>query len=133
MGWTSPARKAWAATLFGLGSLLLFAEVFTRAAFGNEGGISDLIRPGGLSLFGIFGIMLWLVGSGMLLSLLLSKGRSKREGPRQVFLRGKTSYSCNRCGRSIDASRVGYHERIRCRCGREYDLYQDMPWDAEEP
>ena len=128
---TPLSTKAWASITFGLGSLLIFIEVFIRGPLGG-GDDLGLFPQLGWSIFGVSGVLLWIGGLALLLIVRFRSRERRRGRPSSVFLRGREDYRCPRCRRTIDTSQVGYHERIKCKCGTTYDFFQDMPWDEED-
>ncbi|MBN1391109.1 MAG: hypothetical protein JXA22_10760 [Candidatus Thermoplasmatota archaeon] len=85
------------------------------------------------STLGLIGAALWLAGLVFLKWAKRSERGNFSSKARSVFLKGKDEFKCPSCGKIIDASRVEYHERITCPCGKMYDMFQEGPWDGDVP
>jgi len=120
--------KVLATLAFGLGSFLILAELLVGVMIGEEGIIEHITHPVDWTLLGYIGLLLWVGATAFAIVKRAKKGSGARYRE-SVFLRGDTVFKCRSCGMRVDASSVGYHERIRCGCGEEYDVFQDMPWD----
>lgn len=117
-------RRAAASIVFGLGSFLLMADmVVVVLGNGDEGGsIFDMGFPGVLAYIGL---LLWLVGIFLLMIHLKDRSPKKASSVKPVFLHGRRSFKCVSCGARIDCSKVSFHDRKTCRCGKLYDIYED--------
>ncbi|MGA1793623.1 MAG: hypothetical protein ACMUHM_06710 [Thermoplasmatota archaeon] len=85
------------------------------------------------SVLGITGTVLWLGGLFFLYWAKRTRKGAFSSKARPVFLKGRNGFECRNCGDHIDASSVEYHERITCSCGKNYDVFQEGPWDGEAP
>ncbi|MGA1820932.1 MAG: hypothetical protein ACMUIG_00235 [Thermoplasmatota archaeon] len=120
--------KGWISLVFGFGSILLFAELFVGVLIHEKNALSYLFSVPEWSIIGYMGLLLWLVAIVIGVCYRLSRSRTERS-VKSIFLRGRESFKCPECGRINRAAGVGYHKRIECGCGKEYDVFQDMPWD----
>lgn len=122
------SAKGWISLIFGFGSILLFTELFVGVLIHERNAFTHLFSVPSWSIIGHLGLLLWLIAVVIAVALRLSRSRSKRN-VRPIFLRGKESFKCPECGKVNRAADVGYHQRMECKCGKEYDVFQDMPWD----
>jgi hypothetical protein len=122
--------KALAAISFSLGSVLVLAEVFVDVVV-RERSVAWSISPAHWGPMGIIGALGWVAGIALLVYLKLSGPRSRRDR-KNVFLAGRERFKCSRCSRTIDAKRVGFHQRMECKCGAIYNVFQETEWERED-
>lgn len=133
MGDRAERYSKYAASLaFGLGSFILMADMALAVLRnGDKGGtVFDMGFP---SIIGLIGLLLWVVAVVLLIVLRLGGGERRSVRSRSVFLRGKDGFMCRSCKRYNRVVTGEYLKHHRCRCGAEYDLFQDGPWDTEGP
>jgi hypothetical protein len=93
--------------------------------FGNPGQVFP-------SFLGLTGFLCWFGGLFFLRWSKRVKRRHISSTALPYFLKGKEGFKCSACGKWIDASNVEYHERITCGCGKNYNVFQEGPWDDGE-
>ena len=120
--------QGWSTIAFGMGSVLVLAELFVGVIVKENPVLDHITHPFEWSLLGYIGLILWTGAVGAALWIRTRGGGSRRKD-NTVFLRGQKRFKCRECGRLMDASRVGYHRRMVCKCGADHDVFQDMPWD----
>ncbi len=123
-----PARineKTGASITFGLGSFILMSDIIVVVITkGDQRG--NLFEMGFPTILGYAGILLWLIGSALLIFHWVKNGRTRKPSVKPIFLRGKQPFKCGSCGHVIDTEDVEFHKRVTCKCGTLYDLYQDL-------
>ena len=126
---TGLTKKAAASILFGLGSFMLMADMLIAVLRNgdNGGNLFDMGFPG---FVGYAGLLLWMAGIVILVLTLRDRSGKKGRGIKPVFLHGRKSFKCDSCGKRIICSTVSFHERMRCSCGKEYDVYEDERTDG---
>ena len=127
----SKGLKASAAILFSLGSIFLIIEMTILVVIDGRKLTSGLLIPTGWTAIGILGIVGW-IGGIVLLGIWKLRTANMKKDKKNVFLAGRTSFTCGSCERTIDASHVGYHERIQCRCGAIHNVFQDVDEEKEK-
>jgi hypothetical protein len=83
------------------------------------------------SFLGLAGFFCWFGGLFFLRWSKKVRKRTISSMAAPYFLKGKKGFKCAGCGQWIDASNVEYHEMITCSCGKNYDVFQEGPWDEE--
>jgi phage FluMu protein Com len=121
--------KALSAILFSLGSVFLVVELFVKVVI-DERSFSEAVLPTNWTAIGLLGLLGWIIGIVLLVYLKLS-APSLKSDKKNIFLAGKRSFRCLNCGKTIDASRVGYMKRIDCPCGAIYNVFQETEWERE--
>ncbi|OYT46092.1 hypothetical protein B6U90_01800 [Thermoplasmatales archaeon ex4484_6] len=124
--------RAAASISFGMGSFILMADLTASVLrHGDEGGtVFDMGFP---SLLGWAGLVLWVIGILFLVLHRRRNGRSETGGVRPVFIRNGDTFTCPSCGRKHDISKVDFHERYTCGCGRVYDIYPEAEGEKDIP
>ncbi|MBN1540338.1 MAG: hypothetical protein JW939_09360 [Candidatus Thermoplasmatota archaeon] len=117
-----------------MGPFLVMADIIAVVIVKHEV-VLGFGTPGQVfpSALGLIGVALWVAGLVFLGWAKRSVKGNFSSRARPVFLKGKSGFTCSNCGEPIDASMVDYHERIRCGCGRNYDVFQEGPWDSDVP
>lgn len=110
-----------------LGPFLVMADIASVMIVQKEV-VLGIGAPGKVfpSFLGIAGFLLWFGG---LIFLKWSKKAKKRKISSiatSVFLKGKKGFKCWTCGEWIDASDIDYHDRVTCKCGRNYDIFPEV-------
>jgi len=85
------------------------------------------------SVLGLVGFLCWFGGLFFLKWSKKVRTRKISSTATPFFLKGKKGFKCTGCSEWIDATHVEYHERMTCRCGKNYDVFQEGPWDGAEP
>jgi len=129
---SSKRLRTGAALSFSLGSVLLIAEMTIALVVREEELTSGILVPTGWTIIGILGIVGWLTGGILLLLMKFSGSESAKYDRHNVFLAGRRSFRCRACKRTLDASSVGYHEKVQCRCGMTYNVFQEMETATKE-
>lgn len=127
---TRMTARAAASISFGLGSFILMADLTASVLrHGDEDGtVFDMGFP---SILGWAGLFLWVIGILFLVLHRRRNGRRNTSGVRPVFIRDGKTFICPRCGKKHDISRVDFHERYTCGCGRVYDIYPEVEVEKE--
>jgi hypothetical protein len=84
------------------------------------------------SILGIGGTLLWLLGISLILYLKKRRREKRSSRARPVFLKGRKGFKCFSCHEFLSSRDVEYHERMQCKCGALYDVFQEGPWDGEK-
>ena len=121
--------KAVTAILFSLGSVFLLIELFVSVVI-KERDISGSLDTTQWTAIGLLGLLGWFVGIALLIYLKATAPSVKKDR-KNIFLAGRTSFKCLSCRREIDASRVGFHKRIDCKCGAIYNVFQETEWEGK--
>lgn len=121
----SKGLKASAAILFSLGSIFLLIEMTILVIIDGRKLTSGLLIPTGWTAIGILGMAGWIAGI-VLLGIWRLRTAQLKKDRKNVFLAGRTAFTCGSCARTIDASHVGYHERVQCPCGAIHNVFQDI-------
>lgn len=117
-------RKVAASIIFGLGSFILMADATqTVITKGDEGG--NIIEMGFPSLLGYVGIILWIIGISLLVSIKIRERGSIKENVMPIFLKGSNSFRCRSCKTILKIQDIDYSDRIECECGAVYDVYKE--------
>lgn len=117
-----------------LGPFLVMADIVSVIIVKKEV-VIGFGSPGQVfpSFLGMTGFLCWFGGLFFLRWSKRVRSRKISSTASPFFLKGKTGFKCTGCRKWIDASHVEYHERITCECGKNYDVFQEGPWDGEEP
>ena len=133
-GETSTGTRVASILALSLGPFIVMADIIAVVLVKNEV-VIGFGTPGQVfpSVLGLIGCILWLAGMFFLYwSKRTVKGRFSSKA-RPVFLKGRKEFECRGCGENLDASGVEYHDRLTCKCGKNYDVFQEGPWDREVP